>query len=239
MLAYTRDEVLRRALLSLWVEPWLCADRAWCGTSVWPASLDWMLQERPELMSGLWAYWCNAVGTVPGSGLEQWLGSGAPLDGAWGDVARLSSLSSDELLRVLVMCGAVSVFSRSDGGALWVESHAQWGQQQNKGLQQSVMAGWRLSRLYPMTPAEGTPDSLLSTSAYVHQGVRVLLSGAHSHWREVWALVWPHWRWRLAPVWAAAVGADVRQANQVPILSWNAAGFDRVWAQAMAREQRL
>jgi hypothetical protein len=236
MLAQTRDPMLRRALLGLWVEPWRAADLKWCGTGVWPAWLDWVLQQRPELLPGLWADWCDAAGTVPGEGLEHWLELGAPLEGAWGDVARLSSLSSDGLVRVLAMCGAVSVFSRSDGGALWVESRAHLSRQQDEAWRQCLLAAWRLSRLYRLTPAEGPGCSLLSVAAYVQQGVRVLLSGARTEWREVWALVWPHWRWRLAPAWAEAVGVDVRQAWQVPVLSWDAGAFSRVWAQAIARE---
>jgi hypothetical protein len=237
MLPQTRDPILRRALLGLWVEPWRAADLAWCGTGVWPAWLDWVVQQSPELLPGLWADWCDAVGTAPGAGLEQWLGLGAPLEGAWRDVARLSSLSSDRLLRALAICGAVSVFSRSDGGVLWVESQANRDPQQDEACFRCVLAGWRLSRLYRLTPAELPVERHLSMTTYVHQGVRVLLSGAHSEWHDVWALVWPHWRWRLHPAWAEAVGVDVRQAGQVPVLSWDAGAFSRVWALALAREE--
>lgn len=230
------DLTLRRALLGLWVEPWRTADLAWCGTGVWPAWLDWALQQRPELLPGLWAEWCDAVGTVPGAGLERWLESGATLEGSWRDVALLSSLSSDRLLRALTVCGAVSVFSRTDGGALWVESQAHWDKHQDEACFRCVLAGWRLSRLYRLTPADLPADGLLSMASYVHQGARVLLSGAHSEWGEVWELVWPHWRWRLHPAWADAVGVDVRQAGQVPVLAWDTGAFSRVWVQALARQ---
>jgi hypothetical protein len=236
MVATCRDDMLRRALLGLWVEPWREADSAWCGTGVWPAWLDWVFQNRPELLSGLWADWCDAVGTVPGAGLEHWLNLGAPVDGVWRDVARLSSLSADGLERVLATCGAVSVFSRADAGVLWVQSQSQGREPKNAAWRQCMMAGWRLSRLCRLAPAKGAPDGWMSQAAYVHQGVRVLLSGAYAEWREVWALVWPHWRWRLAPVWAQAVCVDVRQATQVPVMPWDSGGFSRVWAQAMLRE---
>lgn len=236
MSSQTKDLILRRALLSLWAEPWRAADLAWCGSGVWPAWLDWVLQQRPELLPGLWAEWSNAVGTVPCSGLEQWVESGATLDGPWGHVALLSSLSSDRLLRALTVCGAVSAFSRTDGGALWVESQAHWDTQRDEACFRCVLDGWRLSRLYRLAPAELPVEGFFSITSYVHQGVRVLLSGAQKEWGEAWALAWPHWRWRLHPTWANAVGVLVSQAGQVPVLSWDAGEFSRVWAQALARQ---
>ena len=240
MPAQATDGELRRALLALWLEPWRGAHISWCGTGVWPAWLDWALLNRPELLPGLWADWCHAVGTKPGSGLVPWLESGAPLEGVWRDVARLGALSADGLLRVLVMCGAVSVFSRPDGGVLWVESQAQRHQAIDDDMwRQCVLAGWRLSRLYRMAPAEGPADALTCSAAYIHQGVRMLLAGAHAHWGDVWALVWPHWRWRLAPAWVHGVGIDVEHMGEAPQVCLDSRGFARVWDQFIAREEGL
>jgi hypothetical protein len=234
------DGELRRALLALWVEPWRSADVSWCGTGAWPAWLDWVLLNRPELLPGLWTDWCHAVGSQPESGLVPWLESGAPVEGAWRDVARLGALSADGLLRVLLMCGAVSVFSRSDGGMLWVKSQAHPHDGVDSDMwRQCALAGWRVSRVYRVAPAEGSADSLACSAAFIGQGLRILLAGAHAHWGDVWALVWPHWRWRLAPAWTHSVGLAMEHTGDAPRMCLDSSGFLRVWAQVMAREEGL
>jgi hypothetical protein len=230
--------MLYQSLLGVWMAPWRLAHRGWCESGLWHSWLVWLIQERPEYLDDFFPDWCSAVGAHPQADLAEWLGAGAPVNKAWGDVACLCLLDQSALARVLAFCGAVSVFSRPDAQLLWAKLQTEGSVGQDDAHTERLRVAWRLSRLCRLSYEVTTDLGVLTPVFCEAQGMKVLLSGARAHWGKAWELVWPHWRWRAAPELLKMLEVDVRNI-EIPSLSFDPLGFDRVWKQALVREGLL